>query len=152
MTTDNPQAPDFFLPWAAGLFDGEGCIHLAKSKPSATNVTVYSIRMTVKMVHKPTIDRLHCYFKVGKVHRVKPGKNNARVLWQWLCCGKEAGAVLAQLAPFLFVKLPEAIVTLEYLRSNPNARRHPVCDYPAIVKRREECYLKMRELKGFNWS
>lgn len=50
------------IAWAAGIFDGEGCIHIRRNAVTETSrhrTTHYALITKVTMCHAPTIERLH---------------------------------------------------------------------------------------------
>ena len=86
------------LAWAAGIIDGEGCILAYETKAGC------ALRLTVRMVHKPTVIRL-CTLFGGKVKRC-PTKH--RMAWEWMRAGQQAAYILKQLQPYMVTKAEES--------------------------------------------
>ena len=84
--------------WAAGIIDGEGCILATETKAGC------ALRLTVRMVHKPTIKQLSLLFG-GKVTRIV---TTHRTAWQWMRAGQQAAEVLRLVEPYLLTKREEA--------------------------------------------
>ena len=64
------------LAWAAGLFEGEGCIFVSKKH---RNVSI-----SVKMTDEDSVRRFHSYIGLGKVTGPVPRKNPRwKPYWVW---------------------------------------------------------------------
>jgi len=95
------------LIYAAGLFDGEGCISTSLSKPTHMPRLVVSVQMCDASI----ITWLHRTFGIGTVFQSRPekyysGRCRPQFVWQ-ASCG-QAEVVLELLLPFLKVKRPQA--------------------------------------------
>ncbi len=101
------------LAWAAGLFDGEGCISV---RPAPR----LQITIEINMVHKPTLQRFHALlggrFNAGYEHR-----RNRRTQWRWRCTDIHAEAVLKLLRPYLVTKASEADLAIALRQTVGNA-------------------------------
>lgn len=114
--------------YLAGLFDGEGCIHIQPQAPSGS----YGCRISIEMTDKPMIKMLH---------RLYPGYYNERIrgdrkpLYIWRLSEEQAcRRFLADVLPHLRVKDREAHALLRFMderatmprtrgRTNANRRR-----------------------------
>lgn len=99
------------LAWAAGLFDGEGCIGNMQSDPR------YRQRVTLRvtMNSQPGIERLHRIFPFSPIKRIAArGVRHASLSWTCTHIGYVC-YVLAVLHRHLTVKAGEAEVAMNYL-------------------------------------
>ena len=64
------------IVWAAGLFEGEGCIHFKTDRP---NQRVMSINMTDKDVMERFVDVVG----YGNLHGPHMGKLSTKPFWKW---------------------------------------------------------------------
>lgn len=82
------------LYWAAGLFDGEGCVTTLYPKRA-------QVRLEINMVHKPTLE-LFAKIVGGKV-TCSYSKSTLLIKrkkqWRWRVCDKEAVRVASILFP-----------------------------------------------------
>jgi hypothetical protein len=105
------------LAWAAGIFEGEGCI-------SASSSGRKRVRLSVNMTDEDVIRRLHAVMGVGDCYGpyVRPGKPS----WQWeVTSAEDVQAVLAAFWTFLCSrrkgKAEEAIRIAASMRKKQNA-------------------------------
>ena len=87
--------------WAAGFFDGEGCVFLHRQKDRKAR----SVRLDIAQTDRRVLDRFLSAVGHGKVYGPYPGSNkgkNNQDYWRYTCCAKEhVNDVLNQLWPFL---------------------------------------------------
>lgn len=103
------------LAWAAGLFDGEGCIFISRQTRISRPSVGYALKTSVSMVHLPTLERLRDVVGAGNVYGHRSGRNpRSRQSWQWCAYNKRAMLVLRLLRPFLTTKAKEADLALRY--------------------------------------
>ena len=77
---------DIDLAWFTGLFDGEGCVTVAKSQGG------YIARLIIQMCDKSTLDRVQRLFG-GNVSKCSPPKSpNHSQAWVWTL-GVSGGAL-----------------------------------------------------------
>lgn len=110
------------LAWAAGILDGEGCIHFSVFQPPNRPSAKYRVIVTIQMVHLPTLEKIQEMLG-GTVRPIdrKANKGNRRDIWRWTVTCREAGEVLTLLLPYLVTKQPEAQIALEYF-ANPRTK------------------------------
>lgn len=96
------------LCYFAGLFDGEGCIGLAKMKKENS----YSFSLSMGMTSPKAINDFYNAFG-GRVKLREYPHPNWRPLYHWYVYGKRAELILRTLAPFLRVKREEAELALK---------------------------------------
>ena len=96
------------LAYVAGLFDGEGCISIAKCKPRWPGCSpYYRLVVAVNMANEYIPRLLKSHFG-GWVNRSPKGKEHWRQEWQWHLGSKEAVAFLEAIMPYLKLKIEEA--------------------------------------------
>lgn len=144
--------PVMALAWAAGLCDGDGCLHIAKQTfrdPARAHRPNYRMRLTVSQSNLPVL----LYFQqvVGETGCVSSPKRTLQQNKQHYNLtfdGKKALAVVQKLRPFLVGKLPEALVMMAFARKcRINEHPGPKGQLPRIWMLREGYYKKLRRMK-----
>ena len=136
--------------YAAGLFDGEGCVHIARQR-KATARRGYIYRLTVSIAHNH-LDTLKDFQDLtgieGRIYR-RPRQGSAnRDGYALNYDGDDAADLLEILHPFLCRKADEATVALHFQRECEVNRHFGPQGCPAdIWKKRERLYRKLRNLK-----
>lgn len=91
------------LAWAAGLFEGEGCITLSGKPPSGKRVV-----LELGMTDEDVVKKFHAIVGVGHVggpYHPSTRPNHHKPHWRWTVTGgRQAQAVLAALWPFLCLR------------------------------------------------
>jgi hypothetical protein len=140
------------LGWAAGLCDGDGCIHIARqtySDPKRSHQPNFRIRLTISQSNLPVLK----YFQQvvgasGCVSAPKRTLQQNKQPYNLTYDGAKALTVIKLLTPFLVGKLPEALVVIAYAREcRINEHPGPQGQPPSIWKLREAYYKKLRRLK-----
>jgi len=96
--------------YIAGLFDGEGCIHISKRKSG-----YYQLRIVVSNTNEMIIRWLGFAF-TGCVWGKKP-KGNRRASWTWGVSDRKAEAFLKLIHPYLILKKPEAELAFKFMQT-----------------------------------
>ena len=104
------QVPQEDVTYAAGFFDGEGCILLYKTANHKTS-TRYQFSVQVASVDKPSADWFQSKFG-GYISIRKDPRPNHRVLYTWSLMASGARDFLAQLLPYLKLKKEQAELIL----------------------------------------
>jgi hypothetical protein len=135
---------DTQLSYAAGLFDGEGCIHIGKSMRK-TGVTMYSLRCKITLTYKPVLEQFKSLFG-GYLYKDQwhEKSNKHDKLWVWSCNCNTAKEFLIRVLPYLCVKKKEAElgVVFQDKKRKGNHRKSK-----SEVDLEESQYLLMRALK-----
>jgi hypothetical protein len=140
--------------WAAGVIDGEGCISIIRTPPTAASRCVanrYTLHLKVTMGHEQTVKRLRRIFRTGSVQIHVPKSERLNASWSWVCQSRQSEHVLRLVRPYLLTKAKEADVGMRFLRL-PLAKRggygggHPTP--PALTRQRERLYWRLRKLKS----
>lgn len=130
--------------YAAGLFDGEGCVLLMPGPPTAR----YRIRLKIEVVQiEPTcLYWLALRFGGKVISRPDRQFDRRRMPYRWDLCGKTAVAFLRLIRPYLIVKAAQADIAFEFvqlLQSKGGVRiRIPAEN----IERREQLRLQMKLL------
>jgi hypothetical protein len=139
------------VAWAAGVFDGEGCITITFQKPGTYRRinNAYRLYIKVTMGHKPTIEKLHTLFELGAIttQRSNKGHNDA---WTWWVASRQAIEVLQKMRPFLVTKAEEADLAFEWgqLPLVPRGGKGGgQAIPPAILAERHRLFEAMRDIK-----
>lgn len=92
------------IAWAAGFFDGEGCIRNTHWTNKVNRNTRYGLQITITQKHREPLDRFQRIFGCGKVYRHKDGHfvfSMAKLeevdfvlekMWPFMCSVKRADA------------------------------------------------------------
>jgi len=149
--------------WAAGFFDGEGCISIGKaySQPRAKkHYVAYQLAVIIAQRDRRPMDAL-CSLFGGHIH---PVAIHGSVYWYFRRHGSKAVRFLEAVRPFLQLKKDQAELALAFYKeqtsSSPNRRRNPsgqLIGRSVDEKRRlEEFYLKSKSinkrLKHADWT
>lgn len=109
------------LLYAAGFFDGEGCIvlHIKREKDGYWH-TVFCTN--VSNINRGVLEWLRCTFG-GNIYadNIKQKKLGKRTCWSWRLVGTGAERLLRYLLPYLRVKRRQAEIALIY-RQTVNSR------------------------------
>lgn len=147
------------LAYAAGLFDGEGYVRIARyAKPNSTHVR-WQVIAGLGMTYKPIIVSLHKQFN-GSLYVNDHSKRNPnhRPQFMWETKSQDACIFLRQVLPFLVVKLDEAILCLD-LQANIETYKFKLgnrfwkhTDHASIVAYRQSLADRVSELKHRRWQ
>jgi len=141
------------LAWAAGLFDGEGCITISRQRPGTGRRESLNYRLFLKvtMGHRPTIERLVAIFSVGSIHPwCDSSDREHNPAYSWWVASRQAVAVIEQLRPYLVTKAIEADLALEWgrLPLAPRGGRGGGTRVPAeLLAARHRLFEAMRDAK-----
>ncbi len=138
------------LAYAAGLFDGEGCIHIARQlKSSARRGFVYRLVTTVAQNHLATLIDFQLLTGVeGRIYQRKRSGTSNRDSYALIHDGEQAGQLLRKLSPLLLRKSDEAAVALTFQHGSQITRHFGPLGCPEeIWELRDACYSKLRKLK-----
>lgn len=116
-----------FLAWAAGFFDGEGCVMVEKSKEVACKHGFRtSLHTTVTQTSKPCLDLFAERFGgsvVTSENRTPAGRRWA-VQYRWVARNEVALAFLREIEPFVIVKKSQVQAALLYPVTSLDGRKY----------------------------
>ena len=140
------------IAWAAGLFDGEGCVFMSRQKRLNRPSDGYALKLSMSMVHKPTLQEFAKVVQRGAVvvHRSGRSRVNRRDSWQWAVYNAKAIEVLKLLLPYLRTKHEEALLGLRFeglaKTSYPKGGRTE-----AVAEQLESLRQALRRAKRYEW-
>jgi hypothetical protein len=140
------------IVWAAGLFDGEGCISIRLNRPTETSKhksPLYALVVKVTMCDQKTIHRLKEIFSVGHITLQKRNLPWHDV-YSWTCMSSDAVGVLDKIGPLLFTKQKEFQIAKEFA-ALPSGQRGRTRIDPTLLSMRERIYIKLRDQKNSNF-
>ena len=94
------------LAYAAGLFDGEGCVNYKKYKEKKRNGTYncWRISLEMAMTDEATVRIFHEIVEVGTVNEKPRDKTGHKMQWRWRCTFRDAYKVAISFFPFAHTK------------------------------------------------
>jgi hypothetical protein len=149
-----PQSPRLpgvsGLCYAAGIFDGEGCICISKKRAAKSSGGYnYRLRVTVSQNHLDTLIDFQNFVGIpGYLYPIRRSLNQNRDAFQLIFDGDKAAKLLEMLQPYLLRKAPEAAVALQYQRTcDVNVRAGRAGFSAAVWALRESFCAKLRRMK-----
>ena len=138
------------LIYLAGLFDGEGCIHIAKKRCNKNDKKRrYGLLITMGISRKrEALDLLKGSFG-GSIqkHVIRRSKKLMKIKrWIWYLTGAKALIFLRATIPYLRMKKPEASKALEYQMIGGDKYGKRISEEELV--KRKKLYYEMRRLKG----
>jgi hypothetical protein len=97
------------LIWAAGFFDGEGCIGVARSKKGKPCV-YYSIQITAFQNMRAPLD----IFRQLPGGTIRYSTTHSTGGWVWQLSGRNLKLALEKMLPFLVVKREQAQIGIAF--------------------------------------
>lgn len=98
--------------WAAGFFDGEGCIYVQKrtrkeGQPGVRDFDIH-LRCTVSNTVVEPLECLRAKYG-GSIHIAYAAYGNRQTCWVWHVASRKASAFLRAIVPHLVVKREKAL-------------------------------------------
>ena len=135
------------LAYIAGLFDGEGCIHISRIK-SSKHTHGLRHQLTVDMcMANPFLPELF-QFHFGGQYGTKKVPDDHKSQWRWRTSSHIASEFLKTILPYLKIKRDEALLAVEFqerIELHGRGSSRPVTDGEFAV--REAQYILLRNLK-----
>ena len=102
---------DAEIGWAAGFFDGEGCVMIKHHRRGS-----YYLEIRVDQVDPPPLLELQRLFRgtVGHHRRRHPHPPNWSDFYYWSCSTREARRALETMLPYLRVKAELATLAIKF--------------------------------------
>src|SRR5438046_3641105 len=97
--------------YAAGFFDGEGCVNLMETGPKAKSIRPL-VRVILTSTHPTILYRFQEQFG-GWVNIYRPGVNR-KLRYTWSQLEKKAIAFIQFIQPFSIIKREQIAVALEF--------------------------------------
>lgn len=123
--------------YIAGLFDGEGCVHIEKS-PRLPFSPRYIVKVQIGMKSNRTLTKVKKLTRLGKIYKGKDKET-------WTLSGESAVEFLNIIRPFAVTKLEQIDLALEFskLPKGPRGKRTS----EEVLAERDNYYHKLKQLK-----
>ncbi len=132
-----------FVGWAAGIIDGEGCIHIHKTDTEkrrsyylGVNVATTTQRM-VELLKEEWFGSI-TYYPTGQ------GGSSKQPSWLWRLTGKAALSFLQDILPYVEVKKDQVACAIDYQATM--LKRDGRFISPELQEFQETMYQKLRSL------
>lgn len=144
--------PQELLAWVAGFVDGDGCLQIVKQtykSPERAHRPNYRPRLTISQSDPTPLMRVRKILGLrGCLAEVHTTAQNNSTPYNLTYDGRAAMEAIDRLAPYLFVKRPQALAMLAFqaqckLSARSGPRGHP----PQLWDLRERFYLKLMRMK-----
>lgn len=116
-----------FLAWAAGFFDGEGCVMVEKSKEiRCKHGFRTSLHTTVTQTSRPCLELFLDKFGgsiITSENRTPSGRRWA-VQYRWVARNEEALEFLRAIEPYVVVKKSQVLAALSYPMKSEDGRKY----------------------------
>jgi|SRR3972149_10915516 len=119
---------DVDLGYISGVFDGEGCVAIVKMRRPPYKEISYNLMISITNSDPDLIEWLHERLG-GHVGVMGRHKGRGKLVKRWYESGRDAGAVLEMLLPYLKVKRKQALLALEYLKLGRGWERSARADF-----------------------
>lgn len=102
------------IAYCAGLFDGEGCVHIARIHTKKKNLT-FQLNCKVSINHLFALELFRFFFG-GSIRKEKQDEshNKSGLLHSWSIFGDGAVNFLTHIMPYLLIKKPQAELALQF--------------------------------------
>lgn len=136
--------------YVAGLFDGEGCVRIARWANPKNGTVRHQIYVSLGVTHRPVVEMLRETYggsvQINPHSRRNPKNRDQHV---WVVTSKTAASFLPRILPHLVIKFDEVVVALEFQRTV--SRRGQGVHVPAeTIALREELRSRLANLKHRN--
>jgi hypothetical protein len=143
---------DFERAYAAGFFDGEGCVYMARTRPmSSANRPAFQLQTIVTNTNREPLEWLQQRWR-GYIYAMSERQNGSRPGWQWRLQGsRQAGAFLRDLYEFSIEKRQLIDIALRFAdlqatHNNRYGRKHMPED---VYRQQEALWLEHRAIVAF---
>lgn len=140
--------------YAAGLFDGEGYVRIARWQKASSRHIRYQLILGIGMTFRPVIEELrNTYGGSINMNRHDLRRKTHRIQFTWHAGSQIGAAFLRRVMPYLIVKRDEAKIALlfqEHIDKNPYVSAGPVAmrdNHSEIVAYREKLFQEITALK-----
>ena len=137
------------VAWAAGIFDGEGCVSIGCVPPSKRKDIVnpsYRLTLKVTMGCEETVCCFGTVVEQGSFQTHQPTSKKVNASYSWVAMSRKAESILKLLRPYLVTKAREADVALAFM-ALPDGRRGRRAVDPALMAERHRLFLECCRLK-----
>lgn len=107
-----PLGDEWWIPWLAGLIDGEGTIYLRPH--GKKNSGCYILVVVVYSTNLEILERIHDLTKVGHISKGIAREETVKKVYAWQVSSSDAEHILWIIKPFLIIKLLQCEVALRF--------------------------------------
>ena len=133
--------------YAAGLFDGEGCISICGPLQRGGA----NLRVVLGNTYKPILEQLKAQFG-GSVGLGRRATVCRLTLWQWTLSGDKAVRFLEIVFPYLVIKKEQAQIAFEFQKTKMPRWKHPRGGpSETVIVLRDSLFRNMRRLKKIDF-
>lgn len=141
-----------FAVYAAGFFDGEGCVRIDRGRNPHNGRRYYALHVIVVNTYLPVLQELRERYG-GVVKPRQRAKSHWKPSFQWRVCSKDALVFLRDVLPHLRVKRREAEIAIAFQEGmKKHGNRFSVTPPEVVSDRAAMCEelatLKRRSSKG----
>jgi len=129
------------LAYAAGLFDGEGCVSINKTSAKNYKRNGFQLRCSISITHEATSQLFANNF--GGTHKLIQRKSGGRDYWQWVIVARQARDFLIPLQPYLQIKKEVASIGIEFQNYRDNNQAFNKTD--EYWNREQDLYVAVRK-------
>ncbi len=131
------------LDYVAGIFDGEGCVTITKTKKAACKNITYEFQCAVVNTNEWLCRMLQ--FMFGGCVVLHPAKGNQRDCWAWQIRAIKAYNFLKTIQPYVILKRPQVDLAIDFHESKSKYGKYPLTDEELAI--REAQYILSGKLK-----
>jgi hypothetical protein len=133
--------------WAAGFFDGEGCVSIWRRNTGGK--VYYSMKLDMYQVDKAPLDIFVLLFGGTVRPRPRPPSlnTNSRDGWVWSQSGHGAAETLKIMLPHMVCKRAQAEIAIEFQRLKGRTGPNPYADPTAHFEKEREQFEHVKRLK-----
>lgn len=127
------MSDDLFLAWAAGFFDGEGCVlvELSKNKECRHGMrTVLHVNVTQTSLYCLELFQERFGGSLKVYEHCSPGNLRQSVQYVWLARNKPAMDFLKAIYPYTVVKREQVAAAMKYPLTAPSGRKYGMVGNP----------------------
>ncbi len=139
------------LAWAAGFFDGEGCILIARNSPGVRGGRIHTspshhLKMTAQQTDERPLLKLQALFG-GTVNERRNLPQNKKRIWGWYLSDNAAVKALMDMLPWLIVKRSQARLAIDFRNFIDVTARYGIHPSEEEIGIRDAYWAAMKEMK-----
>jgi len=126
---DAHKTSEHLVAWAAGLFEGEGCIVVTTGRNGTPRVVV-----TLGTTDRDVLERFVSVVGIGSIRSQKDNQHTRRPLFVWAVSGRRAKPIIELFLPWLGVrresKAQDALATIARMMIANGEKTHCAQGHP----------------------
>lgn len=107
------QLDSLKVAWAAGFFDGEGCVSIQCKKRPKNSCSWFVLTVTISNTNLDSMDTLKSLFGFGTIYAI-PKIEGRQQGYKWILTGRSAEIFLTAVRSYSIVKKPHVELALEF--------------------------------------